>query len=160
GDLLAVYEGSGDSPYGYGLVKMNKDSEVVWKYLANAHHDVAVGGDGRIFVLTQEIGQSESPDYAHLTPPRLDDFLVVLSPEGEELRKISLLAAFAASPWGRLLGNLPPGSYGDPLHTNAVDVIDAETAQAFPYVAPGQVLLSMRETGTVGILDPDSGTFV
>lgn len=160
GDLLAVYVGAGDSPWGYGLVRLNRDSEVVWKYLEQTHHDVAVGPDGRVYALTHEIRQNESEDYAHLTPPRIDDFLVELSPEGKELRKISLLDAFARSPWGRMLDRLPPGSYGDPLHTNAVDVIDAGTARAFPFAEPGQVLLSMREPGAIGILDLDAERFV
>ena len=34
GDLLAVYVAVGDTPWGYGLVKMDKDPRVLWKYLA------------------------------------------------------------------------------------------------------------------------------
>ena len=37
GDLLAVYVAVGDTPWGYGLVKMDKDSRVLWKYLGHAH---------------------------------------------------------------------------------------------------------------------------
>ena len=52
GDLLAVYEGVGDTPYGYGLVKLDRDSEVLWSYLAHTHHDLDIAPDGRIYVLT------------------------------------------------------------------------------------------------------------
>lgn len=46
GDLLAVYDGAGDTPYGYGLVKMDAQSNVLWSYLENVHHDVDVAPDG------------------------------------------------------------------------------------------------------------------
>src|SRR3546814_18741294 len=55
GDLLALYVGVGDSPWGYGLVKMDKDSNVIWKYLAHTHHDFDVAPDGSIYVLTHEV---------------------------------------------------------------------------------------------------------
>ena len=42
GDLLAIYEAVGDTPWGYGLAKMDKDSRLIWKYLAGAHHDLGV----------------------------------------------------------------------------------------------------------------------
>ena len=32
GDLLAIYEAAGDTPWGYGLYKMDKDSRLIWKY--------------------------------------------------------------------------------------------------------------------------------
>ena len=41
----------------------------------------------------------------------------------------------------------------DPLHTNTVDVITDETARNFPYGSAGQVLLSFRELGAIGVLD-------
>ncbi|NJR76693.1 MAG: hypothetical protein HC773_30360, partial [Scytonema sp. CRU_2_7] len=42
GDLLVIYEGVGDTPWGYGLAKFDRDSNVVWKYLEQVHHDVEV----------------------------------------------------------------------------------------------------------------------
>jgi hypothetical protein len=53
GDLLALYEGVGDTPYGYGLVKLDRNSEVIWSYLAHTHHDLDIRPDGRIYVLTR-----------------------------------------------------------------------------------------------------------
>ena len=39
GDMLALYVAVGDTPWGYGLVKYDKDNNVLWKYLAHVHHD-------------------------------------------------------------------------------------------------------------------------
>jgi hypothetical protein len=153
GDLLAIYEGAGDTPYGYGLVKLDRNSEVIWSYLANTHHDVDVGPDGRIYVLTHELVDQPLEGYDNLAPPRLDDFLVVLSPDGEELQKISLIHAVAASDYPHLLHTVSAYAVADPLHTNGVDLITAQDAARFPFGQAGQILLSFRELGAIGVLD-------
>jgi Arylsulfotransferase (ASST) len=160
GDLLAIYEGVGDTPYGYGLVKLDRNSEVVWRYLANVHHDLDVGPDGRIYALTHELVDQPLDGFDHLAPPRLDDFLVVLSPEGEELRKIPLLRAVAASDYPHLLHTVSSHAVADPLHTNAVELITAQNAARFAFGRAGQILLSFRELGAIGVLDLDTAKLV
>lgn len=157
GDLLAIYEGAGDTPYGYGMVKLDRNSEVVWRYLEATHHDFDVATDGRIYALTHKISTHDLNDYRHLKAPRIEDDLVVLSPSGEELLKISLTQAIAKSPYAHLLHAVAWYSLADPLHTNAVQVIDAELAAVFPYGEAGQVMLSFRELGlgTIAVLDLD-----
>ncbi len=106
GDLLAVYHGDGDTPYGYGLVKLDKDSKLIWAYADNVHHDVEVGEDGAIYTLTQEIlTQPPAGMESILTAPLLTDSLVVLSPEGRELERIPLLEAFRDSPFVLMLAS-------------------------------------------------------
>jgi hypothetical protein len=153
GDLLVIYEGVGDTPYGYGLVKLDRNSEVVWRYLAHTHHDVDVGPDGRIYVLTHELVDQPLDGFDNLAPTRLDDFLVVLSPDGEELQKLSLLDAVAASDHAHLLHTVSAYAVADPLHANGVDLITGQDAARFAFGRPGQVLLSFRELGAIGVLD-------
>jgi hypothetical protein len=160
GDLLVIYEGVGDTPYGYGVVKLDRDSEVLWSYLANAHHDVDIGPDGRIYALTHEFVDEPLQGFGMLASPRLDDFLVVLSPDGEELRKISLIHAVAASEYRHLLHTVAAFALADPLHTNTVNVITAADAANFAFGQPGQVLLSFRELGAIGVLDLDTEKLV
>ena len=160
GDLLAIYEGVGDTPYGYGLVKLDRNSEVLWSYLAHTHHDLDIGPDGRIYVLTHELVDQPLEGFDNLAPPRLDDFLVVLSPDGEELQKISLLHAVAASDYPHLLHTVSAYAVADPLHANGVDLITARDAARFPFGQPGQILLSFRELGAIGVLDPDTQELV
>lgn len=160
GDLLAIYDGIGDTPHGYGLVKLDKDSRVLWKYLERVHHDLAVAPDGRIFVLTHEITQDVIPERLHLKPPRIDDFIVELSPEGKPLRKLRLIDALRKNDYLRLIDTLPAyvSENGDYLHTNDVEYVDEATAAAMPFLRAGQLVLSMREPGTLVALDMDSGT--
>ena len=161
GGLLGVYIGVGDSPYGYGMVRLDPDSNVLWKNLDRFHHDVDIGPDGRIYALTHDYRKAKPADTS-FEPPLLDDHLVVVSPfDGTTLKKISLLDAVNASTFRRLLWLVPPVSMEDPLHTNGVDVLDREAAATLgahvPVAAEGQVLLSFRELagGTVALLDVD-----
>lgn len=160
GDLLGVYESVGDTPYGYGLVKLDRDSEVIWTYFGHAHHDVDVGHDGRIYALTQEIVDEPLAGFENVGRPRLDDYLVVLSPDGEELKKIPLLATLARSDFRYLIHTVSSYSVEDVLHTNAVDVIDQATAANFPFGGPGHVLLSLRELNALAVLDIETERIV
>jgi Arylsulfotransferase (ASST) len=159
GDLLALYVAIGTSPWGLGLVQLNQDSEVVWKYLQQVHHDFDVGADGRIYALTHEIRTDKVAGHEHLTPPRIDDYVVVLSPEGEELKKVWLLGALANSPYANMLSTVPwyiAEGKGDYLHTNSIDVIEGDPAARLPFAHAGQVLLSLREIGAIALLDLES----
>lgn len=153
GDLLAVYEGAGDTPYGYGLVKLDRDSNVIWSYLEPAHHDFAIAPDGRIVALTQRIVEGFLPRLDHLASPRLEDFLVVLSPDGEELRKIPLLDVVDHSDYRQLLFGISSFALPDALHTNSVHVITEEEAKVFPFGEAGQILISFREPSAIGVID-------
>lgn len=154
GNLLAVYEGAGDTPYGYGMVKLDKNSNVIWSYLQPTHHDFDVAPDGRIFVLTHEIIDEPWPGLEHLRTPRLDDFLVILSSAGEELEKIPLLHAVEDSDYRQLLWEISSFALADPLHTNSVHVITEDDARHFTFGSPGQLLVSFREPGAIGVVDP------
>ena len=171
GDLLVVYDGVGDTPYGYGMVKLDAASRVLWKNLDHFHHSFDVGPDGRIYGLTHgyrsdPLINSDGYMVDHLAKPVLDDHLVVLSPDGETLKKISLIDALNDSPFRRLLWRVPSFSLEDPLHTNDVDFLDrgaaARLARKVPVAREGQVLLSFRElaTGVLALLDVEEEKIV
>ncbi len=157
GDLLAVYVGVGNTPWGAGMVKMDSHSRLIWKYMAYTHHDVDVAPNGDIYVLTQAVVHTPIKRFAQLKSPWIEDYVVILSPQGKVERKIALTPALLHSPWGRSFAELPWFSVvgaGDYLHTNAVQYIDAEEAKYFPHVRAGDVLVSFRELNMVAILDP------
>lgn len=154
GDLIAVYEAAGDTPYGYGVVKLDRDSNVIWTYLGPAHHDIDIGPDGNIYLLTHEI-VNEPPKFGPLATPRVEDFLVVLDPDGRELRKLALTDIVAKSQWRHLLHTVTSYAVADPLHANTVKVISAREATRFPFATAGQVLFSFRELGALFVIDID-----
>lgn len=175
GDLLAIYHADGDTPYGYGLVKLDKDSKLLWAYADNVHHDVDVAEDGTIFTLTQKLSRALPPGLESLPAPYIADAVVVLAPEGRELQSFPILEAFANSPYGSIVDSIEdsapsvnafdlkatlplpfparPRLKGDLLHTNSVKVLNRSLASKFPLFQPGQVLLSMRNLNTIAVLD-------
>ncbi len=163
GDLLALYIGVGDTPWGYGLVKMDRNSHLIWKYMAHTHHDLDVGPDGKVYVLTQAIVNTPITRFTQLKSPWIEDYVSILSPQGKLLEKIPLTPALLHSEYGRLFASLPWFSVagtGDFLHTNAVQVITPELAANFPYARAGDLLISFREMNTIAVLDPDQRKIV
>lgn len=156
GDLIALYTAIGDTPWGYGIARLNARSEVVWKYLGHAHHDFEVDAAGNIHVLSQQVSETELAGFAHLPKPRIDDFIVTLSPDGREISSTSLMEIFARSPYGRRLYFASEESFnnGDYLHANSVDVLKGP-APGIPGSRAGQVLISFREVSTVALIDED-----
>ena len=106
GDLLAVYQAENDSPYGYGLVKLDQNSNVVWKYANNTHHTIDVGEDGRIYTVVQRNLTEKPPGLDEIPSPYTTDFLTILSPDGKEQVSISILQAFLDSPYALLFHTL------------------------------------------------------
>src|SRR5262249_32660997 len=110
GDLLAVMHGLGQMATGYGLIKLDRNSNGLWKHAANVHHDVDVGEDGTIYAIQHEVVHEMPKGLEYIPTPCLADSLVVLSPDGQLRRKpISILEAFRDSPYSALLDSLAPG---------------------------------------------------
>lgn len=158
GSLLVLYDGVGDTPHGYGLVRMDADSRPLWSYLQRAHHDFDIAPDGHVLVLTHEISEQVFAPRPQLRTPRIDDFVVELDASGRELRKIALLQALDGTPYLRLVDALPAylDHNGDYLHTNNVDVVRPADAARFAFLRERQVLLSMREPSALLALDLDA----
>lgn len=153
GDLLALFVATGDTPWGYGMVKLDRDSNVIWSYLGQTHHDLDVADDGRVYTLIHQMRDKTFEGFPQLTAPRLDDFVVVLSPDGEEEKRVSILDALVNSDYARLLDRVTWFNKHDFIHTNNIDVIDAADAAVLPFAEEGQVLLSFRDIDTIAILD-------
>jgi hypothetical protein len=183
GDLLVVVEGPAtlrNPSNGYGLVKLDKDAHVLWKYDANCHHDVTVSEDGTIYAIVNEVAQSVPAELEYIPTPCVVDVVDVISPDGKRIKRLPLLDAIKESPYAPLLGLLegPPKPDGaassgdhvsnfrndltrrDVLHTNAIKVLSRAQASKFPLFRAGQLLLSVRHLNALVVLDPDSGKIV
>ena len=166
GDLLVVFHGLSETAVGYGLAKLDRNSKVLWRYGAHMHHDVDVAEDGTIFGIKQEPMAPPPKGLGFLPSPCLGDYLVMLSPEGKELKKpIPILEAFRDSPYSLLLSShthLRGRSFakGDVLHTNSVKVLGRELAGKFPMFKAGQVLICVRELDAIAVLDPETASVV
>ncbi len=180
GDLVVVIEGpinALNSSNGYGLVKLDKDSHVLWKYAEKCHHDVDVDDDGTIYAIVNEVIDRVPPGLEHIPTPCMVDCIDVISPEGKRLKRIPLLESIQSSPFAPLLSVLERPKAGtaapagtapfqddqlrrDVLHTNAVKVLRRSQAAKFPLFRPGQLLVSPRHLDALLVLDPQSGQVV
>jgi hypothetical protein len=160
GDVLAIYAAAGDTPWGYGMVKMDRDSNVIWSYLAHTHHDFDIAPDGSILALTNAFTSDIPEGMGKVDQPFLEDFLVVLSPDGRELKKVSITRALMRSRYKLLELAMPSYASGDPLHTNSVQYITAEQAKNFPFAKEGDVLLSFRDISAVAVLSVERAEII
>ncbi len=143
GDLLAVFEG-------HGLIRIDRNSRLVWGFPGRCHHDVELAPDGSIFVLTRT---ATVLPRIHPEKPVLLDFITHLSPEGKVLDSIDLLTAFENSIYASVLDFAHDA--GDIFHTNTLERLDGKAAYRSPVFAKGNFLISIRELNTIAIVDPE-----
>jgi Arylsulfotransferase (ASST) len=157
GDLLAIYTGCEDTPYGYGIAKFDKDSHVLWEYHQYAHHDFYVDqANGNIYTLIHQFIKKPLPGIKELHAPMLEDFIAILSPNGKELDRISIPEAFRGTPYELMLLHrpAPEETPWDPTHTNSVTKLEPAIADKFPMFRAGDILVSMRHPNTLAVIDP------
>ena len=145
GGLLAVFPG-------WGLIRIDKQSRLQWALEGGYHHDVHVAPDGTIYTLHFEL--HEIP---RLGGTVLEDAIVVVSPKGEVIRRLSLVKAFENSPYAPFLKKRTRFS-PDIFHTNSVQFLDDKMAEIFPAVRPGNVLISIRNLNLIAVVDLEAET--
>lgn len=148
GDVIGIYDW-------LGIVKIDKDSNLIWAKFAGFHHDLEVLPDGRIITLVRKarIVPRMNPEL-----PILEDFIVVLDADGNELQRVSVLEAIERSEYTFLLDLL--GDHGDIFHTNTVEVLDGRLADRIPGFEAGNVLITIRQIGCIAVVDLDAGKVV
>lgn len=157
GDVAAVFIAEGITPWGLGVAKLDRDSNLLWRYSGLAHHDIDVGPDGAIYLLTHEIRNEPVPGLPRIQAPYIDDRIVILNGDGEPRMQLSLFDAFMESDYRNFLLSVPRSPIGDYLHANAIDVVTPELAAVHPYSRAGDVVVSLRQPGVIAVVDPDAG---
>jgi hypothetical protein len=135
GDLLAIHSG-------IGIVRLNRESKVIWAKRGGYHHDLQILDDGEIYIL-----DAEEKTEAGV----LEDYVAVLDADGNLSRRVSLLACFVNSPYRGLLDKMP--YRGDIFHTNTLEVLDGTHAHRSPLFRSGNLLISVFKLNTIAIID-------
>jgi hypothetical protein len=149
GDVLFNFEGQ-LFPYGGGLVRVDKDSKVIWKVARNTHHSIEVTEDGTIWVPAMNYrpdGMKELPGWE---PWFYEDVVLKISPDGQVLDEISIPLALQSLP-GVLKQKVDTF---DPTHLNDVEPVSARLAARLPMLSPGDLLVSLRDVNAVVAIDP------
>jgi hypothetical protein len=153
GSVLFNFEGL-MFPFGGGLIKIDRDSNLVWKLAHNTHHSIALAEDGTIWVPSVHYrpdGMAELPGFE---PWFYEDTILKVSPDGEVLDEISVPLALRSLP-----GVLPAKTEGfDITHLNDVEPVSAAAARAFPMFREGDVLVSLRNLSALVAIDPITKT--
>jgi len=150
GGLLAIHSGR-------ALVRVNRDSGLVWAVMDRVHHDLDVAPDGSILALART--EARVPR-VNPEEPIVDDLVVRYAPDGQRLDSVSLWDAFAHSAHADLIDQLTVRS-GDVMHANSIDLLDEREASRLgaPGVTAGQVLVCLRDLDLVVAVDLESERF-
>lgn len=148
GDLLALY-------FNGPIIRIDKDSRLLWSHAAQTHHDIDIDEAGRIYTLTNE--RIKLKDNVHI----IDNSILILSQNGKEIGKLSLFMLMHRSDkpqaqelLKRVLGMALIGNE-DVFHTNTLQILDGTLADEDPAVfRKGNILISMLTLSTIAIIDP------
>lgn len=148
GDVLAIYDYQ-------GMIKLDRDSKLLWAYHGRVHHDIFVDENRDIWTFTAEKTNKQSPTKSI---PVLDDFICRLSPDGKEIEKISLLACFERSEFASFLYKKQASDSDavalDVFHSNSLQKLDGALAGKNIAFKKGNFLVSVRQMNLLVIVDP------
>ncbi len=142
GGLLAIYDG-------LGLVRLDRDSELVWAHAGGEHHDLFVDEEGDIHVLTRRT-RTGHPDL-EIDGSIEEDFISVLTANGELKREFSILQGLIDSDYASFLTEARRS--GDILHTNTIELLDGRFVDRHPLYASGNYLISMPRINAVAVVE-------
>ncbi|MGH1402742.1 MAG: aryl-sulfate sulfotransferase, partial [Alphaproteobacteria bacterium] len=117
-----------------GLVKLDKNAQPIWVYdAATVHHDIAFSNDQKkLYVLGKKFRTQHNLTFPNITPPYLDETILILNQNGEEIKHISLFDIFEKSHFKAILERItavptdPIFPHGDILHSNTIEVVPKE----------------------------------
>ncbi len=141
GGILAIFNG-------HGMIRLDRNSNLIWALPEHCHHDLDVADDGTIHVLTQR--ETLDPSI-HASKPILAEFITHVSPDGHVIRHIPLIEAFRGSPYEPILSKMPP--HGDVLHANTLEIIRKTPTDPSSPFQPGRILTSFRHLDAIALID-------
>lgn len=160
GGIVTVMNTVGITPWGAGMLRLDRDSNVMWKNDLPFYNNFTIGYDGRVYGLYHQVNRTGIDNLASLPPPLLEDTVGIVDREtGKLLDSVSIPAAFAASPFAAMLTHVGQDGSGDYLHSNSVDVI-ARRIPGIPWAVPGRIIVSLRNPGIMAVIDPASRSVV
>jgi hypothetical protein len=164
GDILLVYEVRTLGRPGTPVVKLDKDSHVIWRSVVGAHHAIEVVGD-KIYALTKEGQVPQQRDTRRQEPVRAAPFsadsVTIFDADGRALSTHSIMYAIANTKDMRVLDAVRSSrGPGEILHLNSLDVLTEQTARFIPGAKPGNVLLSLKTLDMLVVMDLEADKIV
>src|SRR5690606_34386114 len=155
-----TFQGRETYPVHIGIAKVDREGRILWKRFDRSHHWIATDAEERIYTPTSKyvhdmkVGDTRV-ELLCKSGESIIDRIRVLDRDGKPVREISVMDAFLRSGRAGWFYNLRDGC--NPIHLNSIALMPASAAKAIPGAAEGDLLISMRETNTVAILDGKTG---
>ena len=146
GDLLAIYQGG-------GMIRIDKESRLLWISEIPYFNHFEVLDNGRIVAIAKKVRPGEATGEQQLI---LEDSIVVLSPDGVILDRVSLLDCFLGSSFESLIRPFP--DHQDIFHTNSVQLVETTGMTPSDLFRNGDYLVSLREHDVIAFVDPQTQT--
>lgn len=141
------------TPYGGGMIKLDRNGKVVWRYFKNSHHDAKFMPGGAVITLNHTLEDAKHPAFPDIEPPYLTDQIAIVDKDGQEVMELSLMDAIAGSGFEWTLYPQPDDGLGDVMHANSIHVADTQAAAVLDHVNEGDFLVSFRTTDTLVLVD-------
>ncbi len=147
----------------FGLVRIDKHSQLIWKLPYRTHHSLYQDAQGNLWTCGLKSLVERQERLPGLNPRAKEEFILKVSPGGEILREISILDVLYRSGREALLF-----ANGDPLtvketlwerdytHLNDVEILEADCAARYPLFEAGDVLVSLRNLNALLVIDPQT----
>jgi hypothetical protein len=161
GSLVVTFQGRNTYPVHIGIAKLDRQGRILWKRFDRSHHWIAMDAEGRVY--TPFSASHKKLDYIGAT--RVDvtcetgetyvDAIRVLGADGKPVRELPVMEALLQAGRSGWFYNVRDGC--NPTHLNSIDLAPESAAKAIPGAAAGDLLVSLRETNTVALLDAATG---
>ncbi len=162
GEIYAIISSRTGDFKARSLVKLDKNSNVVWVYKGSAHHDLTFSNNKEhLYTLNKTTITQRKNTFPDLAPPYLDEAIIVLNQQGQEIKQISLFDLFEESPFKTALERIiskpadPTMPDGDILHSNTIEVVSKDAAGKAPMLKEGHLMVSFRNLDLLIMVDPD-----
>lgn len=177
GDLIVIQDNRMLNNYrGQRMVRLDKDSKILWQITGEFHHEIDLGEDGNIYAMDYEL-RDHYPVIDKHTKEKvkfLADTIMKISQDGKVLQTISVPDAFVGTPYEFYLYSFDldvptvqefefpheETHAFDPEHTNCVQYLTRRLAAQLPFAQPGDLLISMRGPSAIAVLRPSTGKIV
>jgi len=154
----AVVMDNGDLIYNYdhlGLVRLDRDSRVVWRLPYQTHHSIHRDDDGNLWVCGQKERHAPDPDFPGRITPYDEYTILLVSPDGAIRSEWSVAKMLKENGYEGLLylgSDQPhPTLRDDRLHLNDAEPFPATMAEGF--FGEHDVLISLRNVNTIFVFD-------
>ncbi|MCP4290366.1 MAG: hypothetical protein GY780_00850 [bacterium] len=149
GDLLVIFE------Y-IGIVKLDRNSKIIWSLPLMNHHDFKIMEDGTIVSLKRILKAPEKitamlGDHT-FSEPVGSDAISIVSPDGQEIDQIDIWDAFYGSDYAPVLQQTH--RLDDLFHANSVSIIQNPIAAHKNIFQQGDIVVSLRMISTIVVIDP------